>query len=90
MHVAPVAQMDRASASEAEGPAFESRRVYQSFHSVLHSQGCFIRASLLFLAKRLQLFPVQVRRGIECIKMKRAVPQFHRRDAGVIHHPGQF
>ena len=26
----PVAQLDRASASEAEGPAFESRRAYQT------------------------------------------------------------
>jgi hypothetical protein len=76
MRDAPVAQMDRALASEAKGPAFESRRVYQSFHSVLHSQGCFNEASLLFSAKRLPLWPQKVRRRIERVKMKRSIRNF--------------
>lgn len=46
MHVAPVAQMDRVSASEAEGPAFESRRVYQVFIVFSTSIGMPSKASL--------------------------------------------
>ena len=37
--VAPVAQLDRASASGVEGRGFESRRVYHFFLSLLASSG---------------------------------------------------
>ena len=48
--VAPVAQLDRASASGVEGRGFESRRVYHFFLSLLASSMVCYKRLYRFLA----------------------------------------